>query len=164
MKRIIYSLALTAVIATALTACRTTEANYAAAYHIARQKQDAPLSSEEIEGLRREQAIQRTLYRGDSIPLKGMYVKHVEGAQPGRYTVVVATFRQLFNSRSVFTRLKDAGGEWADPLILQSPGDQRYYVGAVTSDSLDVAVDALHALQHSSPVQLASPCPFILSR
>ncbi len=146
------------------TGCKTTEENYSAAYEIAKQKKEAGLTSEEISGMRREESMPKTVYRGDSIPLKGMYVKKVEGADPQMYTVVVASFKQLFNSQSVFKRLKSAGGLTADPVLLQDPRDKKYYVGAVTTASLDSAVSALRALEQSSPVALKSPYPFILRK
>lgn len=163
MKKILFPIAALLILGSAFTACKTTEANYAAAYQIAKDKKDAALTAEELDGIKREEAIPKTLYRGDSIPLKGMYVKCIEGAPLQRYTVVAATFRQIFNSRSVLSRLKESG-EWTSPILLQDPRDQRYYVGAFTTSSLDSAVTALRSLQYSSPVHLASPCPFILSR
>ena len=165
MKKSFCSIAVMAMLlGGAFTSCKTTEANYAAAYQIAREKKDAALTADERAALNREEARATTIYNGDSIPLRAMRVTHVEGAKPQRYTVVAATFKQIFNSRSVFGRLRDAGGMWQSPLILQNPSDKRYYVGAYTTSSLDSAVTALHSLQTSSPVQMASPCPFILSR
>lgn len=146
------------------TGCKTTEANYSAAYEIAKQKKDAGLTDEELAGFRREEAMPKTVYKGDSIPLKGMYVKRVEGAQVHLYTVVAASFKQLFNARSVMKRLQEAGGEWSEPVLLQDPRDQRYYVGAFTTASLDSAVTAMRHLEASSPVTLTSPNPFILRK
>ena len=158
MKKILIPVIAALIGSVAFTGCKTTEANYAKAYQIAKEKRDAALTDEEITGMKREEAIPKTVYRGDSIPLRGMYVRHVEGAKPQQYTVVAATFKQLFNSRSVMSRLKDSGS-WPAPLR-----DKRYYVGAATYNSLDSAVAALHTLRAASPVALSSPCPFILSR
>ena len=144
--------------------CKTTEENYSAAYEIAKQKKEAGMTSEELAGMRREEAVPRTVYKGDSIPLKGMYVKKIEGADPGMDTVVVASFKQLFNSQSVFKRLESAGGVTSDPVLLQDPRDKKYYVGAVTTSSLDSAVTALRMLEQSSPVVLKPPYPFILRK
>lgn len=163
MKKILIPVIAALIGSVAFTGCKTTEANYAKAYQIAKEKRDAALTDEEITGMKREEAIPKTVYRGDSIPLRGMYVRHVEGAKPQQYTVVAATFKQLFNSRSVMSRLKDSGS-WPAPLLFQDPRDKRYYVGAATYNSLDSAVAALHILQTASPVALSSPCPFILSR
>ena len=164
MKKILLMPLALVVAAGVFTGCKTTEANYSAAYEIARQKRDAGLTSEELAGMRREEAMPKTLYKGDSIPLKGMYVKKIEGTDPQMYTVVVASFKQLFNSQSVFKRLKEAGGLTAEPVLLQDPRDKKYYVGAVTTSSLDSAVSARRSLEEASPVVLKSPCPFILRK
>lgn len=142
------------------TGCKTTEANYSAAYEIARQKRDSGLTAEEAAALKREAEIAGTVYKGDSIPLKGMYVKRVEGAELQSYTVVVASFKQLFNSQSVMKRL--AAGGWEAQILLQDPREQVYYVGAVSTASLDSAVSVLHRLEKDAPVAMKAPCPFIL--
>ena len=87
--------------ASALSGCKTTEANYRQAYERALEKRNEGLTQEEIAAIAREEAIPRTLFRGDSIPLKGMYVKCVEGGVDGKalkYNVVVASFKQRFNA------------------------------------------------------------------
>lgn len=106
----------------------------------------------------------RTVYNGDSIPLKGMYVKHIEGGVDNkalRYNVIVASFRQQFNARSLMTRLRDNG--YPDAVLLADK-DGRYYIGTLTTASLDSAVSALHSLSESSPVALRTPYPYILQK
>lgn len=160
MKKFIIAIGCALAAGCVFTGCKTTEANYSAAYEIARQKRDAGLTAEEVEGMKREAAIAGTVYKGDSIPLKGMYVKRIEGAEARPYTVVVASFKQLFNSRSVMKRLKEGG--WEAPVLLQSPRDEVYYVGAQTSASLDSAVSALRRIEKDPPLQMKAPCPFII--
>ena len=101
-----------ALAAIAFPSCKTTEENYRNAYEVAKAKQTEGLTADEIAGLQREEAMPRTVYNGDSIPLKGMYVKHIEGGVDNkalRYNVIVASFRQQFNARSLMTRLRDNG-------------------------------------------------------
>ncbi len=162
MRKLIMAVGCVVAGACMFTGCKTTEANYSAAYEIARQKRDAGLTAEAAEGIKREEAIAGTVYKGDSIPLKGMYVKRVEGAEAKMYTVVVASFKQLFNSRSVMKRLQDGG--WEEPVLLQDPKEQMYYVGAKSTASLDSAVSALREIEQNAPLQMKAPCPFILRK
>jgi len=147
-----------------LGGCKTTEANYQSAYEKAMSKRTEGLTAEEIAGFRREEAMPKTVYKGDSIPLKGMYVKHVEGGVNNRaltYNVIVAAFKQRFNAGSVLTRMRDGG---YDQAVLLQDRDGKYYIGAVTTASLDSAVVALHKLEQASPVVLREPYPYILKR
>lgn len=156
--------AIATITAASLVACKTTEENYRSAYETAKAKQTEGLTSDEIEGMKREEAMPKTVYNGDSIPLRGMYVKYVEGGVDNkalRYNVIVASFRQKFNARSLMTRLRDNGYPHA---VLLSDKDERYYIGTLTTASLDTAVTALHALSESSPVNLRAPYPYILQR
>lgn len=153
-----------AIGAAAFTGCKTTEANYQAAYEKALAKRTEGLTEEELAGFRREEAMPKTVYKGDSIPLKGMYVRWVDGGVDKRaltYNVVVASFRQKFNAASVMKRMQDGGYDHA---VLVEDKEGRYYVGATTTASLDTAVTTLRALQSSSPVVLRSPHPYILKR
>lgn len=156
--------AVAAILATVLPACKTTESNYRNAYEAAKAKQNQGLTPEEIAGLSREEAMPKTVYKGDSIPLKGMYVKHIEGGAHNRalrYNVIVASFRQQFNARSLMTRLRENGYPNA---VLLADKDERYYIGTLTTSSLDSAVTALRALSVSSPVALRTPFPYILQK
>lgn len=147
-----------------LQACKTTEENYRAAYDVAKAKKDEGLTNEEITGMLREEAMPKSVYKGDSIPLKGLYVRYVEGGiddRALRYNVVAASFMQQFNAHSVFTRLRDGG--YPNPVILEDK-DGRYYVAALTTASLDTAVATLRQLQSASPVSLRPPYPYILER
>jgi len=166
MRRIFYAVTGMLLALSLLSACKTTEENYQKAYEAAREKRLEGLTQEEIDGFRREEAMPKAVYKGDSIPLKGMYVKCVEGGADGkalRYNVIVASFRQQFNARSVMKRLADAGYSGA---VLLSDADKRFYVGALTTDSLDLAVAELKRLRADgkSPVALKEPFPYILKR
>lgn len=163
-RQILTLAAITAIMATALPSCKTTEENYRNAYEVAKAKQTEGLSQEEIAGIRREEAMPKTVYNGDSIPLKGMYVKYIEGGVDNkamRYNVIVASFRQQFNARSMMNRLRENG--YPNAVILADK-DERYYIGSTTTASLDSAVSAMRALSASSPVALRDPYPYILQR
>lgn len=147
-----------------LISCKTTEENYRSAYEVAKAKQTEGLTDREISAMQREEALPKVVYKGDSIPLKSVYVKWVEGGAEGsalRYNVVVNSFKQQFNARSLLTRLRDAG--YATSLLLEDKTG-RYYVAASTTASLDTALVTLRSLEQSSPVPLRSPYPYILQR
>lgn len=158
------AVAAAALLGLMLGGCKTTEENYQRAYDIAKAKKTEGLTAEEISGFRREAETPKTVYKGDSIPLKAMYVSRVEGGadiRAMRYNVIVASFKQRFNAMSVFNRLKDGG--YPDAVVL-SDKDARYYIGAVTTASLDTAVMAMKTLQSASPVAMQSGCPYILEK
>lgn len=165
MKKILYAAAVGVFALSTLQSCKTSEENYRAAYEITKAKQTEGLTQEEIAGFAREEAIPRTLYKGDSIPLKTEYLTRVEGGDDNRqlrYNVIVASFRQLFNARSLYTRLHDNGYPTA---ILLRDSQSRYYIGAETTASLDSALLTLRTLQDSpseAPVPIRAPYPYIL--
>ncbi len=148
-----------------VTSCKTTEENYRKAYDAAIEKQNEGYTADELLGMAREEAIPRTVFNGDSIPLKGVYVNTVKLDPPVeaalRYNIIVATFKQKFNAMSVLDRLRQKGYQDGRLLIDK---DQTYYVAAYTTDSLGKAVETLREIEKSSPVAMKSPCPYILRR
>lgn len=164
MRNLFLSAAIAVSLSLAFTACKTTEENYQRAYDIAKAKKTEGLTAEEIAGFNREAAMPKTVYNGDSIPLRPMYVKGVadaNGAAARRYNVIVASFKQRFNAMSVFNRLKDGG--YPGALIL-SDKDQRYYVGAFSTDTLPSAIATMQALSASSPLTITPGFPYILEK
>lgn len=148
-----------------VSSCKTSEENYKKAYQAAVEKQNEGYTDEEIISMAREEAMPRTLFNGDSIPLKGVYVNTVKLDPPvapaSRYNVVVATFKQKFNAMSVLDRLRQGG--YPDSRLLIDK-DQTYYVSAFTTDTLPEAVATLRQLEGASPVAMKSPCPYILRK
>lgn len=59
----------------AANGCKTTEANYRAAYEKAVARQNEGLTPEELQGFEREKAVPVSIWRGDSIPLRARYAK-----------------------------------------------------------------------------------------
>lgn len=165
MKRVFIPILLGFAMSFGVTGCKTTEENYQKAYDIAKAKKAEGLTEEEAAGFKREAEMPKTVYKGDSIPMKSVYVRYVEGGgdakQAKRYNVIVASFRQRFNAMSAFNRMK-AGG-YPDAIVL-ADRDERYYVGAITTVSLDSAVSVLDDLRRESPVALGSPHPYILQK
>jgi hypothetical protein len=159
------SLMLAALTLTAVTSCKTTEENYKNAYEVALEKHNEGYTDDEIKNMAHEEAIPKTVYKGDSIPLKGAYVSTVKLDPPVsttlQFNVVVATFKQKFNATSVMNRLKEAGYEDARLLIDR---DQTYYVAATTSSTISDAVASLKEISAKAPISFHSPCPYILRK
>lgn len=161
MKKFLILIAALGIVA---TGCRTTEKNYREAYEKALEKRNEGLTEAELDALEREQATPKSVYRGDSIPLKAMWVNTVSETSKTaalEYNVVTGMFRQQFNATSAMKRLRDGGYPGAFLLI---DGEKNFIVAATTTASLDSAVVQLRQLQASSPIALKAPYPFILRK
>ena len=165
MRKTIFAALAAIILPLLLPSCKTTQENYQKAYEITKAKRDAGLTEEELNGIAREEAMPKTVYNGDSIPLNSKYVK-VEASPTGlraarRYTVVVGSMRQLFNAKSLYNRMIEAGYNDA---ILLADAQKTYYIGALTTSSLDSAVTLLRTISEPSkaPVPMKAPFPYIL--
>lgn len=165
MKIKLFHIIPTLLVVMTLGGCKTTEENYRRAYEAAVAKQNEAFTADEIASINHEEAIPKSVYKGDSIPLKGVYVSTVKVDPPVtaalRYNLIVATFKQKFNAMSVLERLRASG---YDDVRLLIDRDQLYYVDAVSTDSLDKAVEALRKIRKNPPLQMRSPCPYILQK
>ena len=144
--------------------CRTTEKNYREAYEKALEKRDEGLTLEERLAIEREQSTPESVYKGDSIRLKAMWVNTVADTRKTaalEYSVVTGTFRQRFNANSAMERLRAGGYPEAFLLV---DGDKNFIVAASTTASLDTAVSRMRALETASPIPLRPPDPFILRK
>lgn len=161
--------ALTMALATLLamaTGCKTTEANYRAAYEKTVAKQNEGYDPSELKEIKREEAMPKTIYQGDSIPLKGMYVRAVEetgkpAATALKYNVVTGMFSQRFNAASALKRIRENG--YPDAILLTT-GDKKFIVDAYTTQSLDSAVTVYRQISEKPPYPLSSPFPYILKK
>lgn len=164
MKKIFAPIFIIAALA-AISSCKTTEENYRRAYEKAIEKQNEAYTSDEIDLMRAEEAIPRTVYRGDSIPMKGLWVNTVKidstTMRARRYNVVAGRFRQKFTAMSMLNRMKEEG--YPNALLLVDK-DQAFYVAPLSTDTLDRAVETWKVLSTSSPLLLTSPFPYILNR
>ncbi|MDE6801776.1 MAG: hypothetical protein K2J06_03325, partial [Muribaculaceae bacterium] len=119
----------------ALAGCRTTEANYRAAYEKAKAHRDSwnGIDGTVYDEIRRQSRPSTIQIDGHEIPAMKATVKLVDSADgehpAGRY-VVVAQFKQLFNARSMCKRLRESGYEDATLLVTAEP---LYYVAAASS-------------------------------
>lgn len=130
----------------ALTACKTTEANYRKAYETARSAADGRNKVDPDDGLdentRRMLARQKAsatmthVVGTDTISVTTLFVKMYQGSHDRvpRYSVVLNAFSQVFNAKAMCSRLKENGFEDAYIFNTATPD---YYVAAGGSDSLD---------------------------
>ena len=159
--------ALLCLIFTAIAGCKTSEANYRAAYERAVAGRDSTLGIDStIYGNVRRQMDTRTatLADGSTVDIYGQHVRMVEGtgapdATLRRYNVVVGRFKQLFNARSMRNRLAE-GGIFPGAFVVKT-AEPYHYVVAASYASLDSAAAALRNMPDGVP-PMRPPLPFIL--
>lgn len=147
-----------------LSSCKTTEANYRAAYEktvAARENAE----TETIYGAERRSLSEKAVIVGnDTIPV---YIEHVSVVTRGdeapadvkAYSVVAGRFKQKFNAFSLRDRLAAAG--YADAAVLQT-AEPYYYIIVSSHDKATEAKAALTSLKKKEPVVMSEPLPFIL--
>ncbi len=146
--------------------CKTTEANYRAAYERTIANRDSANGYESaIYGRGRSIGSQIIVGSGDTIESRSNRVTITpngggENITLRHYNVVVGQFKQVFNARSMRKRLVDAG--YTDALVVQT-SEPYYYVILSTHEVRQKAVEALQAIPEDFPVKLREPLPFILS-
>jgi len=148
----------------ALQACKTSEANYRAAYEAAKAKQadDGGVDSTVYAAIKREAVPEVATADGDSVRMKTEFVKVTEGPDTMpvfAYGVVVGQFRQVFNARAMRARLIGQG--YAGALVLETR-EPLYYVVAVQAATLDAASVELRKISGDKQLVLREPLPWIL--
>lgn len=165
MKRLIIPLIALAFIA---AACKTTEANYRAAYQVAKAAQEKKAASAaDDDGLddntRRMLARQKKsgtsthIIGSDTLKITTLFVAMVEGPydRVPQYSVVLNAFSQIFNAKSMMKRLQDNG--FADAYVFQTATPD-YYVAAGGTNSIDSVPALLHGI--SNPASLGARAGF----
>lgn len=144
-------------------ACKTNEANYRAAYEIAKQKSMDGVDAETYEKMQRESMPTKEVAGGDTLRMMraSVNVAKYEGNDDvllKRYNVVVAQFKQIFNAKAMMGRLKNQG---YDAIVLQNP-ELLYYVVAGSLDNKGEAVELIKKLTNDESIVLREPYPCIL--
>ncbi len=149
-----------------MPACKTTEANYRAAYENAKLKQQESTGIDStIYGRIRQQASASKLLVGnDSLPLRREYVGYTTDGGSSRenvlrYNIVVGQFKQVFNARQMRKRLIDGGYEGA---MIVNTREPLYYVIAASVSTPEEALQAWKRVTTDPSIVLRSPLPFIL--
>lgn len=164
MRKLFYILSAIALLLSA-NACRTTEANYKAAYEATRQRQ---LTGDSLtdKGLLDQQRPKPMVFGSDTLPVRTEYIGYTKdgGADTmrtrvKRYCVVVGQFRQVFNARSMRQRLMDHG--YHNALVLHN-SMKDYYVIANTTPDPHIARLMLDSVKADTSLVLRSPYPYIL--
>lgn len=164
MKKLLYAVLGIVLMSGVLVSCKTSEKNYRQAYERTMARDSARTSFDEtIYGRYRRQARTENVKVGDdtvSMQRITVYVNREGGAvreNLKRYCVVAASFKQLFNARSVRQRLVDNG--YPGAFIVQTK-EPYYYVVALSTTDLAQAREALGKLTTQPPFPLKEP--FIL--
>ncbi|MCI9607332.1 MAG: SPOR domain-containing protein [Muribaculaceae bacterium] len=157
-----------AAIAVALlaTGCKTNEANYRAAYEVAKNKQTQ--AEDGIGGApvqRFEQPKPHTV-DGVTLMMRSEPIAYPKDGGATRdnvktYNVVVGQFRQIFNARQMRQRLMDNG--YPDAMIVQNR-EPVYYVIALSCATPAEAAQAIERVKGDARIALRSPLPYILKK
>ncbi len=150
----------------ALFSCKTTEANYRAAYEKtmeARQTQ-ADIDSTIYGAYRRAMGSATVDTPDGSVDVRIQRVRVTEGGggtneSLRRYNVVVGQFKQLFNAMSLRDRLADAG--YAGAFVVET-AEPYYYIILSSFDDASSAARSLDTFAASPVIAMREPCPFIL--
>ena len=168
MKSLLRTVAACAVLAIAAAGCKTTEANYRAAYDkaVAGRNDNIALDSTVYGKVRREMRSSFLVAAGDSVPMRTLFVSPTPDEDDnkttlgGRYGIAVGQFKTLFNARSLCDRLHEAGYPAASIVNTSEP---YYYVIASWTDDAAEAATALRRIERKQPVAMREPLPFVLS-
>lgn len=164
MKNVLSAIAL-ALMVPALFSCKTTEANYKAAYDKTVAARDSVAQVENtIYGSRRQMQSATVATDSGSVEVRRIRVKVTEGGgalpeQLHRFNVVAAQFKQRFNALSMRERLAD--GACPGAFVVETAEPYYYVVTASCADAADAA-RRLDALSTAADIAMRPPCPFIL--
>lgn len=148
--------------------CKTTEANYRAAYEKAIAGRD---SSEALENTiygreRRQVGFEYVAVGGDTVAVRRQLVKVTDGggAIPEnlkRYCVVIGQFKQRFNAVSMRDRLAVSEGTLPEAFVVET-GEPYYYVIGGSYATIGEAAERLKSFRTNPPVPFREPLPYIL--
>lgn len=147
-----------------ICSCKTTEANYRAAYEIAKEKStsDNILDNATNQQMLLESISSRLIVDGDSIPLKSMHVKISKGCgNPNdikKYCIAVAEFKMAFNAKSMMNRLRSKG---YDTIVVEN-GDPTYYVIASKYSTPKETKTAFQQIIKDKNIITKTPFPYVI--
>lgn len=163
MRKILFLIVAVTVIG--LVGCKTNEANYRAAYEIAKNKRTETGDSTTTAQLRNSDMPRPLRVNGDTLMVltKSVgFAKESPGSKESmqKYCVVVAKFRQLFNAKSMAERLAQQE-QWRDAFVLIDR-DGYYYVVAASTASPELAKTLVEKAKDDKSMVLHEPFPFLL--
>lgn len=149
-----------------LVSCKTTEANYRAAYTqaVAHNRAASGVDSTIYSRIRNSANTSVLVVETDTLPMRTEFIGYTDGGGASRdnvkmYNVVVAQFKQLFNAKQMRERLIAAG--YPNTIILHTR-EPLYYVVTATLPTPAEARTEFKKVQADKHVYLKQPCPFIL--
>ena len=155
-----------AIIAIAITSCKTTEENYRAAYELAKDKRTETGDSLVTSQLRSSTVPRLKVIGADTLPVRTIYVSSYRDNQSDvpqgtlkKYLIVVGQFKQIFNAGSMAKRLVDSGYKNA---FVVYDRQKDYYVVAEAVDSSSEASSKLREIEEDKSVVIRSPYPYVL--
>mgnify|MGYP001668278546 CR=1 FL=1 len=163
MQKIIFKLALP-VMALALTACHTTEANYKNAYDKAVERTRENAGEQNYDLQQAAKMAYTEVVNGDSVRLLRTFGNIVDGKteQFKKYSVIVAEFDQIINARSYRDRLQQKEG--FESYLVYTNKDKKYCVAVQGFDEKEVAVAFLTHIKEYMKMKVLVPRPWILQR
>ena len=160
----IFAYALVACLATLLHSCKTSEANYRAAYDVTVQhvKAREAVDSSTYDRIQAEKREATAVVAGDSVRLVTHRVNIVDDpiSSLKRYGVVVGEYKQAFNARSFRARLKKE----EKPAYVVIDSEKVYYVIAHGFDSSAEAAAYIKRIDKEVKMRIPIEKPWILAR
>lgn len=162
-------LAIIAAALLALSSCKTSEANYRAAYQAAKSAREA--KAQEDDGLdpetrallarQQQRATSRQVIGGDTLVITTLFVKMTQGESDRvpRYSVAVNSFSQKFNALAMMKRLRENGFPGA---YVFETGTPDYYVATFGTDSLPALPALLIRSRGADTLGMRSEFPRII--
>ena len=140
--------------------CKTTEKNYREAYELAKE---TTRDSTMLKLIEKEQSPSLTVIDGESVDLRKEYVSVVdEDGVPKKelkqYNIVVGRYRQIFNARSMQTRMKALG---YDAFVVQTR-EPAYFVVTYSSDLIKGVSSKMKEMQSDKRIVIKAPYPWVL--
>lgn len=147
-----------------MAACKSSEANYRAAYDVtkARQLEMKGVDEATYARIEAERTANTAVIDGDSVRMVTNRVNMVDGAQAGvkPYGVVVGEYKQLFNARSFRDRLKKEGH---DSYVVKD-SDSNHYVIVEGFDTPQEAAAFLKEIGTRVKMRIPIEKPWILAQ
>lgn len=161
MKKILFAIVVL-MVGLSFTSCKTSEANYRAAYEIAKSKHNADegVDRDTYDKIVAEQTSNTAVVLGDSVRLVQMHVSVVDDDQELQhpYGVVVGEYKQPFNARSFRDRLKQE----EKPAYVVMDGERVYYVIVRAFDTSPEAAEYLRRVRDDVQMRIPIEKPWIL--
>jgi len=162
MKILVYVVALFSLVA--MIGCKTTEANYRAAYEITKKKATDTGDSLTTKSLVDASMPKQVIISGDTVPVITELVAITkeagfDGAHLQKYCMVAGRFAQLFNAKSMCERLASSG--YSEAFLAHNRMNQYYVIASATNNHAEVK-SMLDSLKSDTTLVFRTPYPYVL--